>query len=48
VSVEHALLPAAIVLHAAYLALAPSRDGTVRLKLLNGNCHVEEGATARV
>jgi argininosuccinate synthase len=48
VSAEHALLPAAIVLHAAYLALAPARDGTVRLKLLNGNCHVEEGATARV
>jgi argininosuccinate synthase len=43
---EHAFVPAATVLHAAYLAVMPSRDGVVRLKLSGGGCQVEERATA--
>jgi argininosuccinate synthase len=44
---EHVFMPAAAVLHAAYAALAPARTGTVRLKLSDGRCHIEESATAR-
>jgi argininosuccinate synthase len=44
---EHAFVPAATVLHAAYLALAGSRDGVVRLKIADGTCAVTEPATTR-
>jgi argininosuccinate synthase len=46
-SAGHVFMSAATVLHAAFLALAPSQIATVRLKIANGDCHVEEGATAR-
>jgi argininosuccinate synthase len=39
---EHAFVPAVTVLHAAYVALAPARDGAVRLKLSNGEYSVSE------
>jgi argininosuccinate synthase len=39
---EHAFAPAATVLHAAYVALTPSTDGVVRLKLSHGACTVCE------
>lgn len=44
---EHAFGPAATVLHAAYVALAGSRDGVVRLRLSDGTCNVSEPAITR-
>jgi argininosuccinate synthase len=44
----HLFVPAATVLHAAYVALGSASDGTVRLKLFDGRCQVEESATAHL
>jgi argininosuccinate synthase len=44
---EHAFVPAATVLHAAYRALAGSPGGVVRLKIADGACAVAEPATIR-
>ena len=44
----HLFVSAGTVLHAAYDALGGSREGTVRLKLLDGRCQVEESATAHL